>query len=177
MEAGFPGDDLLAPATLAVPARGRFGGALRIGGIFGLGQRFEHGFTVRRKQITCNSFLESCYYRAVATWSFFTNHGRVLICISRDPELRLRDLAATLGITERSAYGIVDDLVEAGYVVKEKDGRRNRYRVQAQLPLPERVAEERTIGEVLGVLVEADARRGPKRPSASPVDGGASGGT
>jgi hypothetical protein len=98
----------------------------------------------------------------VTTWSFFTNHARVLICISRDPGLRLRDLAATLGITERSAYGIVSDLVEAGYVVKEKDGRRNRYRVEAQLPLPEPVTRERTIGEVLGVLVAADPRGRPK---------------
>ena len=94
----------------------------------------------------------------MTTWSFFTNHARVLICISGDPGLRLRDLAATLDITERSAYGIVSDLVEAGYVVKEKDGRRNRYRVEAQLPLPEPVTRERTIGEVLGVLVDADAR-------------------
>jgi hypothetical protein len=94
----------------------------------------------------------------VSAWSFFTNHARVLICISRDPGLRLRDLAVTLDITERSAYGIVSDLVEAGYVVKEKDGRRNRYRVLAQLPLPETVTRGRTIGEVLGVLVEADAR-------------------
>ena len=101
----------------------------------------------------------------MATWSFFTNHARVLICISRDPGLRLRDLAAALGITERSAYGIVSDLVEAGYVVKEKDGRRNRYRVQAQLPLPEPVTQERTIGEVLGVLVDVDAGGRLKKPS------------
>ena len=98
----------------------------------------------------------------MATWSFFTNHARVLICISRDPGLRLRDLAAALGITERSAHAIVTDLVEAGYMVKEKDGRRNRYRVQAQLPLPEPVTQERTIGEVLGVLVDA-ARRGRRK--------------
>jgi hypothetical protein len=101
----------------------------------------------------------------VATWSFFTNHARVLICISRDPGLRLRDLAATLGITERSAYGIVTDLVVAGYVLKQKDGRRNRYRVQAQLPLPEAVTADRTIGEVLGVLVDADARGRLKKPT------------
>ena len=100
----------------------------------------------------------------MATWSFFTNHARVLICISRDPGLRLRDLAAALGITERSAYAIVTDLAEAGYVVMEKDGRRNRYRVEAELPLPEPVTQERTIGEVLGVLVEADARGRPKAP-------------
>ena len=92
----------------------------------------------------------------MTTWSFFTNHARVLICISRDPGLRLRDLATTLGITERSAYAIVTDLAEAGYVVKEKDGRRNRYRVEAELPLPEPITQ-RTIGEVLGVLVDADA--------------------
>ncbi len=92
-------------------------------------------------------------------WSFFTNHARVLICIARDPDVRLRDLAATLRITERSVYGIVTDLVEAGYVVKDKDGRRNRYRVEAQLPLPEHIGRERTIGEVLGLLVDADARR------------------
>ena len=100
----------------------------------------------------------------MATWSFFTNHARVLICISRDPDLRLRDLASALAITERSAYAIVDDLVEAGYLVKEKDGRRNRYGVQAQLPLPEPVTRERTIGEVLGVLVDADAGGHRKTP-------------
>ena len=95
------------------------------------------------------------------TWSFFTNHARVLICIARDPGARLRDLASTLDITERSAYGIVTDLVDAGYVEKDKDGRRNRYRVQAQLPLPESISQERTIGEVLSLLVDVDANRRP----------------
>jgi DNA-binding transcriptional ArsR family regulator len=101
----------------------------------------------------------------VAEWSFFTNHARVLICIARDPGVRLRDLAVALGITERSAYGIVTHLVEAGYVVKDKDGRRNRYRVEAQLPLPEHIGRERTIGEVVGLLVDADARRRPRQPT------------
>jgi Winged helix DNA-binding domain len=101
----------------------------------------------------------------VGDWSFFTNHARVLICISRDPGVRLRDLALALDITERSAYGMVTDLVEAGYVVKEKDGRRNRYRVEAQLPLPEPIGRERTIGDVLGLLVDADAVRRPRQPT------------
>jgi hypothetical protein len=101
----------------------------------------------------------------VAEWSFFTNQARVLICIARDPGVRLRDLAATLDVTERSAYGIVTHLVEAGYVVKDKDGRRNRYRVEAQLPLPEHIGRERTIGEVLGLLGDADARRRPRQPT------------
>ena len=61
----------------------------------------------------------------MTSWSFLTNHARVLLCIARDPGMRLRDLAASLGITERSAHGIVTDLAEAGYVLKQKDGRRN----------------------------------------------------
>jgi hypothetical protein len=101
----------------------------------------------------------------VGEWSFFTNHARVLICIARDPGIRLRDLATTIDVTERSAYGIVTDLVNAGYVVKDKDGRRNRYQVEAQLPLPESVGRERTIGEVLGLLVDVDARRRPTQPT------------
>jgi hypothetical protein len=101
----------------------------------------------------------------VGEWSFFTNHARVLICIARDPGIRLRDLATTIDVTERSAYGIVTDLVNAGYVVKDKDGRRNRYRVEAQLPLPESVGRERTIGEVLGLLVDVDACRRPTQPT------------
>ena len=91
----------------------------------------------------------------VTSWSFLTNHARVLLCVAHDPGARLRDIAASLDITERSAFGIITDLVEAGYVVKEKDGRRNRYRVQAHLPLPEPASRERTIGEVLALLVGA----------------------
>lgn len=88
-------------------------------------------------------------------WSFLTNHGRVLLCLARDPEARLRDIASELAITERTAFGIVNDLTEAGYVLKDKDGRRNRYRIQEHLPLREAVTRERTIGEVLHLLVEA----------------------
>jgi DNA-binding IclR family transcriptional regulator len=90
----------------------------------------------------------------MAKWSFLTNHARALICIAHDPGARLREIAAALDITERSAYAIVTDLAEAGYVVKTRDGRRNRYRIQEHLPLHESVARERTIGEVLDVLVK-----------------------
>ena len=93
----------------------------------------------------------------MADWSFLTNHARVLLCISHDPGVRLRDIAAALGITERSAYGIVTDLTTAGYLVKHKDGRRNRYQIQAHLPLPEPASRERTIGEVLALLAGASA--------------------
>ena len=97
----------------------------------------------------------------MAEWSFLTNHARVLLCIAHDPGVRLRDIATTLGITERSAYAIVADLTEGGYVVKEKeekDGRRNRYQIQAHLPLREAISRERTIGEVLDLLVDTNTR-------------------
>jgi DNA-binding MarR family transcriptional regulator len=99
----------------------------------------------------------------MAEWSFLTNHARVLVRIAHDPGMRLRDIAASLGITERSAYGIVTDLTEAGYVVKEKDGRRNRYQIQSHLPLRETISKERTIGEVLDLLVETNTHRRRRR--------------
>jgi hypothetical protein len=91
------------------------------------------------------------------SWTFLTNHARVLLCIAHDPGIRLRDIAARLDITERSAYGIVTDLTQAGYIVKQKDGRRNRYQIQAHLPLPEATSRERTVGEVLALLVGDNA--------------------
>jgi DNA-binding IclR family transcriptional regulator len=88
-------------------------------------------------------------------WSFLTNHARVLLCIAHEPDARLRDIAATLGITERSAYAIVNDLADAGYVVKEREGRRNRYQIQHHLLLREKDSRERTIGDLLEVLVDS----------------------
>jgi DNA-binding MarR family transcriptional regulator len=89
----------------------------------------------------------------MASWSFLTNHARVLLCIAHDPDARLRDIAASLGITERSAHAIVGDLAEAGYVVKRKDGRRNRYQVRTHLPLAESGTREPAVGEVLALLL------------------------
>ena len=99
-------------------------------------------------------------------WGFLTNHALVLLCIARDPGARLRDIAADVGITERSVFGIVSDLAAAGYVVKEKGGRRNRYHVEAHLPVPESVNRYLAIGDLLAVLGEQgtgprDAEREP----------------
>ena len=91
-----------------------------------------------------------------ASWSVLTSHARVLR-IARDPGARLRDIAAGPGSTERSAYGIVTDLAEAGYIVKQKNGRRNHYQIQAHLPLPEPTSRERTVGEVLALLAGTGA--------------------
>jgi len=92
------------------------------------------------------------------SWGFLTNHARVLLHIAQDPGARLRDIAVSLGITERSAYGIVTDLTQAGYVVKQKDGRRNRYQIQAHLPLPDPVGQEPAIGDLLAILMDEGAR-------------------
>ena len=94
-------------------------------------------------------------------WSFLTNHARVLLCIAHDPGARLRDIAASLDITDRSVHGIVTDLTTAGYVVKHKDGRRNLYQIQAHLPLPEPASQEPAIGEVLALLMGNRARQQP----------------
>ena len=88
----------------------------------------------------------------MGSWGFLTNHARVLLCIADDPGARLRDISAALGITERSAHAIVSDLIEDGYVAKVKDGRRNRYQIRAELPLPEPASTRPSIGELLALL-------------------------
>jgi hypothetical protein len=100
----------------------------------------------------------------MARWGLLTSHARVLLCVAHDPAARLRDVAASLGISERSAHGIVSDLAEAGYVIKRKDGRRNRYQVQARLPVPGPGTREPAIGELLALF----AGPGPARPRPRP---------
>ena len=90
-----------------------------------------------------------------------TNHGQVLAYVAADPDARLRDVAESVGITERTAAQIVNDLGQAGYLTKTREGRRNRYQIQAHLPLPENISRERTIGEVLHLL------GGPEPPATS----------
>jgi hypothetical protein len=99
----------------------------------------------------------------MGTWTFLTNHGRVLLFLAHNPGARLRDLAAALDITERTGFGIVADLTDAGYVVKERQGRRNRYEIHGYLSLRESISPKRTIGEVLDVLVD------PKVPGDGPT--------
>lgn len=92
-------------------------------------------------------------------WSFVTNHARALLLIANDPDAALlRTIAAELGVTERTAYGIVADLTRDGYIVKHKDGRRNRYSIQSHLPLPDDLGKQLTIGEVLALLSDFDKR-------------------
>ncbi len=100
----------------------------------------------------------------MVSWSFLTRHAGVLVCIARDPGVRLRDIAASLGITERNAHTIVSDLADAGYLVKQKDGRRNRYHIQAHLPLPGADPGEPAIGDVLALLAGTPPGPAPDGP-------------
>ncbi len=85
-------------------------------------------------------------------WTFFTNHAHVLLCIARDPGVRLRDVADAVGITERAAQRIVADLEEAGYLARQREGRRNRYEIESDLPLRHPLERDHAIGEILDVL-------------------------
>lgn len=85
-------------------------------------------------------------------WTFLTNHLHVLACLTRDPELRIRDIADLLGITERSTVQILSQLEAAGYVTKTRVGRRNRYTVHGELPLRHPLQNGRQVGELLRVI-------------------------
>ncbi len=86
------------------------------------------------------------------TWTFLTNHSHVLICLARDPKLRLRDLADQVGITERAVQGIVKDLEAAGCLTRHREGRRNRYDIVTDRPMRHRVERQRVVGDLLGAM-------------------------
>lgn len=92
-------------------------------------------------------------------WTFLTNHAHVLVCIADDPDVRGRDIAALVGITERAAQSIVADLVAAGYVTRTREGRRNSYQVHPDAALRHPLEHDHTIGELLVTL----GRLRPKR--------------
>jgi predicted transcriptional regulator len=85
-------------------------------------------------------------------WSFLTNHAQVLLCIAHDPGIRLRDIGEAVGITERAAHRIVVELVDAGYISRKRNGRRVQYTIQSHLPLPDPLAREQKIGDLIAVL-------------------------
>jgi predicted DNA-binding transcriptional regulator len=93
------------------------------------------------------------------TWTFLTNHAHVLLTIARHPDMRMREIAAQVGITERAAQRIVGDLVTEGYVSRRKIGRRNEYTVNPEAPLRHPLSRDHEIGEVLGVLGSERAAR------------------
>lgn len=85
-------------------------------------------------------------------WTFLTNHGHVLLAIAANPNLRLRDIASLVGITERTAMGIITDLEEAGYIRREKIGRRNHYHLKSNVPMRHPLESHHKVGDLLGAL-------------------------
>jgi predicted transcriptional regulator len=106
---------------------------------------------------------------SVPTWKFLTNHAQVLVCIAHDPGVRLREIGEQVGITERAAHRIVVELGTAGYITRERDGRRNHYTVNSDLPVHDPIAREQSVGELLQILTAPQTRdrraSGAGRPS------------
>jgi hypothetical protein len=100
------------------------------------------------------------------TWTFLTNHAQVLLSIADDPGIRLRDIGARVGITERAAHRILGELEGSGYVARRRNGRRNHYTVISHAPLPDPLASKQRVGdllEILGGKGRPDARRTSRR--------------
>ena len=104
----------------------------------------------------------------MSDWTFLTTHALAMLFLAHQPDARLRDVASALDITERTAYAIVADLTEAGYVVKERDGRRNRYHIQRHVPLRDGIGRERNLGELLDLLGAGEPERKAKLRRAAP---------
>lgn len=90
--------------------------------------------------------------RSGPAWTFLTNHAHVLLCVTREPDARIRDMADAVGITERAVQRILADLAEAGYVATERLGRRNVYRVNAKLPFRHPLEQHRDVSKLLDVV-------------------------
>ncbi len=103
----------------------------------------------------------------MSEWTFLTNHAHVLLCVSQDPGTRLRDVAERVGITERAAQRIVADLVNAGYLERHREGRRNRYELHGDLPLRHPIERDHHIGEIISVLRPRTPEAGRARPGST----------
>lgn len=98
---------------------------------------------------------KTAHATAPSEWKFLTNHAHVLLCIARDPEARMRDVAEQVGITERAVHRILGELEQSGYVVREKHGRRNHYRVLAKAPLRYRLQSHHlSLVSALALLID-----------------------
>ena len=87
-------------------------------------------------------------------WTLLTNHGRILLLIAQEPDVRIRDLAATAGVTERTAQTIVTDLEHAGYITKERTGRRNVYTVNRKQPFRHQAESGHKVGELIDLFID-----------------------
>ena len=85
-------------------------------------------------------------------WKFLTNHALVLCAIAKQPRITVREIAATIGITERTARNIIAGLGADGYITKKREGRRIRYRINPDLPLRQDLQQGKAVGDLLAVL-------------------------
>jgi hypothetical protein len=85
-------------------------------------------------------------------WTFLTNHAQVLICIAEEPGMRMRDVSERIGITERATHRIITELADAGYITRNRTGRRNTYLVHTDLPLPDALGRNQRVGDLLAIL-------------------------
>lgn len=95
---------------------------------------------------------------APAPWTFLTNHAHVLLSLAADPEARMRDVATAVGVTERAVQRIVRELEEAGYLQREREGRRNRYLLRESMPLRHPIEQHCEISTLLKIVTDG-ARR------------------
>jgi Winged helix-turn-helix DNA-binding len=109
------------------------------------------------------STFASAILARIPPFAFLTNHGLVLLCIAQDARARMRDIASTLDITERAAQRIVADLIEAGYIHRDREGRRNLYTVRTDLPVALPADRDVELGSLLKVLVPAAASSSRRR--------------
>ncbi|HEX5191684.1 MAG TPA: helix-turn-helix domain-containing protein [Solirubrobacteraceae bacterium] len=120
-----------------------------------MGQEGALSVDCNRLYLTLISRKDILLRMSPAAWSFLTNHARVLLCIAEDPTVRLREIGDRVGVTERAAHRIVNELVAAGYLSRQRTGRRNHYTVHRDLPLPDRLSRTQPLGELLAILAPA----------------------
>ena len=106
-------------------------------------------------------------HNVAPSWNFLTNHAQVLVCIANDPGIRLREIAERVGITERAVHRIVGELGDAGYVTRERTGRRNQYTIQSDVPMHDPIARGRdqASGNCSRILTPSLTRGGAGMPS------------
>ena len=151
---------LLAPTALATQE------AKRYSGFFFHVNFFANDCSCMQGPIFPQSELTSAMTDEAqsATWTFLSNHGHVLVCLAVDPNTRLRDIAAQVGITERAIQKILGDLEGAGIITRIREGRRNRYVVHPDAPLRHPLEAHQSVGDLLSMVVADWDRR--KRPAA-----------
>ncbi|MBL8135117.1 MAG: winged helix-turn-helix transcriptional regulator [Acidobacteria bacterium] len=104
-------------------------------------------------------------HSGASKWTFLTNHGHVLLCLAQSSGLRLRDVAAQVGVTERAVQRIVADLENGGYLRRRRSGRQNVYEIDFEQPLRHPVESHHRVGELIALSVEEEPRAPRRRPA------------